>query len=468
MVNPVLYDVLLTFDTAELRRFRKFVRSPFFTHRAEMERMFACLAACRYKDKPLPDKESLFKKSFPDKAYDDLLLRATMSDLRELMEEFLIWQKLRADEVRARLALAAEYRDRNLGKFFLLAMKKVEARLDQAAVANADHLAQLLDFQLEKAHFQTRTVRAAELPLQDISNSLDQLYLAQKLRHACTQLSHQAVYKTRYDLGLLHSILGEVERGGFLSVPAIALYYYCYRFQAEPYSLNFFQQFRTELLKNGRLFPDSELKNLYLLAINFCIRKLNEGHQPFLREGWELYREGLERGFLLEHGRLSGFAFNNVIAFGIKLQAFDEVEAFIEKYAEHLEPAQRAGFVALNRARLEYTRHNYPIVLRLLQSADFKDLVNNLIAKTLLLKIYFEMGEFDLLESHLDTFRSFVRRRGVSDYHRINFTNIISLVRKLASLPPGNAAAKAALRVEIQATEVLTEREWLVEQVKLI
>lgn len=467
MVNPVLYDLLLTFDAPELRRFGKFVRSPFFTHRSEMERMYACLAACRYKNKPLPGKALLFKKSFPEKAeYDDLLLRATMSDLRELMEEFLIWQKLRADEVRSKLALAAEYRDRNLGKFFLLTMKKVETRLADATVANADHLAQHLDFQLEKAHFQTRTVRAVELPLQEISDSIDQLYLAQKLRHACTQLSHQAVYKTKYDLGLLHSILAEVEPGGFLAVPAVALYYYCYRFQTEQPSLDFFQKFRTELRQNGRLFPDSELKNLYLLAINFCIRKLNEGNEPFIREGWELYREGLEQGFLLEHGRLSGFAFNNVVAFGIKLKAFREVEAFIQQYAEHLEPGQQEGFVSFNLARLEYTRRNYVAALKLLQTADFKDLVNNLIAKTILLKIYFELGEFDLLESHLDNFRSFVRRRDVSDYHRTNYTNIITLAKKLTALPPGNAPAKAALGAEIKATEILTEREWLLEQVK--
>jgi len=466
MANLVLYDVLLTLDAPELRRFGKFVRSPFFTHRSEMERMFACLAACRYKNKPLPGKEQLFKKAFPGQDYDDLLLRATMSDLRELMEEFLIWQKLRGDEVRSKLALASEYRDRNLSKFFLQTMKRVEVRLENEAMANADHLAQVLDFQLEKAQFQIRTVRAGELPLQDISNTLDTLYLAQKLRHACTQLSHQAVFKTKYDFGLLPNILAEVDRGAFLSVPSIALYYYCYRFLTEQYSLDFFQKFRAELQQNGQLFPDSELKNLYLLAINFCIRKLNEGNEPFIREGWELYQDGLERGFLLEHGRLSGFAFNNVVAFGIKLHAFQEVEAFINKYSEHLEPAQREGFVPLNLARLEYTRRNFSAALRLLQTADFKDLVNSLIAKTLLLKIYFELGEFDLLESHLDNFRSFVRRRDVSDYHRTNYTNIITLAKKLTSLPPGNLPARKALNAEINGTEILTEREWLAEQLK--
>lgn len=153
-----------------------------------------------------------------------------------------------------------------------------------------------------------------------------------------------------------------------------------------------------------------------------------------------------------------------MVAFGIKLEAFDAVQAFIQKYQNTLQAAQREGFVHFNLARLEYTRGNHAAALRLLQTADFKDLVNNLIAKTLLLKIYFELDEFDPLESHLDSFHNFIRRREVNDYHRSNYTNIITLVRKLMALPPGDAAAQAALRQEIETTEVLTERDWLLEQ----
>ena len=461
MANFVLYELLMTFDKTELRRFGKFVRSPFFTHRSEMERMFAFLAKCRYRNESLPDKAQLFKKAFPGKVYDDLLLRATMSDLRELMEEFLVWQRLRSDEMRRRLALAAEYRERNLAKHFHQGIQKVRRQLEEEKERNAEYLRKALEYQLDTAHFQTLTTRTSQLPLQDISDGLDVLYLAEKLRHACTQLSHQAVFKTHYRYGLLPHVLEQVENAGFLHVPAIALYYYCYRFLTERYSLDYFQKFRTELLQNGRFFPDVELKNLYLLAINFCIRKMNEGGEPFIREGWELYREGLERGFLLENRRLSPFTFNNIVAFGIKLEAFAEVEEFIREYQIYLESTQRERFVSFNLARLEYTRRNFSAALRLLQTADFKDLVNNLIAKTLLLKIYFELGEFDLLESHLETFRTFIRRREVSDYHRRNYLNILNMVKKLIAIAPNDKPAKSALRAEIEHTEVLSEREWL-------
>jgi len=466
MADFVLYEVLQTFTKPDLRRFGKFVRSPFFTHRSEMERMYTLLAHCWYREKPLPDKELLFRKSFPDRPYDDLLLRATMSDLRELMEEFLIWQGLRANETGAKLALAAAFRERNLGKLFQQTRRKLEIRMQENTIRNADFHRQVLDFQVEIAKFQSRTVRTGELPLQDISDSIDILYLAEKLRHTCTQISHQAVFKTSYAFGLLPQVLDQVEHGGFLEVPAIALYYYCYRFLTEQHSLGYFQKFRVELQQNGHFFPDTELKELYLLAINYCIRKINEGADPFTREGWELYREGLEKGFLLENKRLSPFTFNNIAAFGIKLGLYAEVEQFIRAYNNFLEPALQESLLSFNLARLEYKRGHHHAALRLLQTADFKDLVNNIIAKTLLLKIYFELQEFDLLESHLDTFRQFIRRRELSDYHRRNYLNIITLVKKISALRPGDRAEMTLLRTEIGQTEVLTEREWLLEQLE--
>ena len=463
-VNSAFFELLETFDKTEVVRFGKFVRSPFVTHRAEMSLIFAEISKCFLQKKAFPDKVALFKAGFPDKNYDDLLLRATMSDLREMMEDFLVFQKIKKDKTAARLLLAEELRERNQSRLFHQNAQKIERFLAESPEKNADHLRRVFDLQIEKTQFQTRTVRTGELNLQEISDSLDRLFLAQKLRHACTQISHQAVFRIKYAFGLLPKVLDSVESDGHLAEPAVALYYYCYRFLTDPHSLIFFRKFRAELSQHGHFFPFSELKNLYLLALNFCIRQLNEGSEPFVREGWDLYREGLEGGFLLENGRLSGFTFNNVVAMGIKLKEFSAVEHFIETYAGRLEPAQKEPFTAFNLARIEWARRNFGNAMVLLQKADFRDLVNSLISKTLLLKIYFELGETDLLDSHIDSFRTFIRRNDVSDFHRTNYTNILRFAHKLAMLPPSGKKERVKLRAEIEQSEPLSEKDWLLEK----
>jgi len=77
------------------------------------------------------------------------------------------------------------------------------------------------------------------------------------------------------------------------------------------------------------------------------------------------------------------------------------------------------------------------------------------------LKIYYEIDEISLLEFHLESFRSFIRRREVSDYHRENFQNIITFIRKLIAVFPNDSAERQKLRTAIAQEKILSEREWL-------
>ena len=118
-----------------------------------------------------------------------------------------------------------------------------------------------------------------------------------------------------------------------------------------------------------------------------------------------------------------------------------------------------------NLARLEYEKKNYDNALVHLQKADFGDILNNLNAKTLSLKIYYELDEFNLLDSHLESMKTFIRRKTVMAYHQTNYLNIIRYTKKLLSTNFYDRTKKEALQKEIEQEEILTEREWLLEQV---
>ena len=51
--------------------------------------------------------------------------------------------------------------------------------------------------------------------------------------------------------------------------------------------------------------------------------------------------------------------------------------------------------------------------LELIQQTDSNDLLQNLSAKTLALKIYYEIGAYELLRSHLDAMRTFLNRKKI-------------------------------------------------------
>ena len=463
--NYKLYHLIEVLSKSEIRQIRKMVISPFFLERTDIGRMFNFLSDAWLEKKKLPEKESVFKHTYPQKKYNDALLRSTMSDLTELIEELLLIQYRRNNKIATKLQLAEIYRNRKLEKSYLSTVKKADKLISIHPKRNASYFQNVLDFQMEEMEFKIATKRTEGLNFQEISDTWDVLYLIQKLRHICAQLSHQSIFKQDYDFGLLSDLVKTVEQKKYIEVPAIAMYYYCYRFLTEEFSFEFFQKFREQLANFRHLFSQRELQDPYRLAINFCIRKLNTGEKFFIEEGLKLYKEGLAEGILLENNFLPRFSYNNMIAMAIKLEELDWVESFIESSSDLLERRYRKSTISFNLARLEYARKNYGAAMLHLQNAEYKDLVNNLIAKSLLIKIYFELEEYDLLFSHLDSFRIFIRRREVSDFHRKNFMSIIRFVKKIVGLAEMDKKGRKTLRDEIENEEVLTEREWLLSKV---
>jgi hypothetical protein len=157
----------------------------------------------------------------------------------------------------------------------------------------------------------------------------------------------------------------------------------------------------------------SEMHDLFLMAINFCIRRINQQEERFFREIFELYQAGLEHGafYYYELGAL--------------------------------------------REAMQHLLH-----------IEYDDVLHNLVAKTMLSKIYYALEEFDALENHLDSIQIYIRRKKVLGYHRDNYLAFVRFVRKLLTVKMNSAFEKEKFRQEILAAPILTERDWLMGELE--
>ncbi len=461
--NYKLHDTLRKLSRKEIKQIKKMLISPFFVGRKDVGDLFGFLSEFTLKDKPFPAKEQVFKNVFPDKSFNYALLRGTMSDLFELIEQYFLIDKQKSNVIKTRHLLAEIYRQRDLTKCYQTVVKKTAHLLENYPQRNEFYYRQLLDFQMEEMEFLIDNERTKNFNLDDISDTIDILYLVQKLKHTCTQFSHKRVYNADYDFGLLPHFLAPIEQEKYLSIPAIGIYYYCYRFLTATDGDEYFLKFKEILFRDKKYFDQSEIKGLHLHALNFCIRQLNKGRKQFSKEILDLYKDGLKDGYLLENGQLSQFSYNNIVAAGTRLEAFDWSEKFIENYAKFLDPEHRERTINFNLARLEYSRKNYDKAMIHLQNSEYKEVLNTLIAKTILARIYYEQGNIDALISHLDSFQIYVRRKEVSEFYRINYLNNIRFVRKLVGLT-GESREKESLKTEIEAEQTLFEKSWLLEK----
>ena len=82
----------------------------------------------------------------------------------------------------------------------------------------------------------------------------------------------------------------------------------------------------------------------------------------------------------------------------------------------------------------------------------------------MLLRSYFELGEWEALDSLLTSFSAYLRRQKGLGYHRTTNEKLLYFVRKLIELQGSSRAARSKLREEVEKTVDVAERQWLLER----
>ncbi|NUO03453.1 MAG: hypothetical protein HUU01_22805, partial [Saprospiraceae bacterium] len=145
---------------------------------------------------------------------------------------------------------------------------------------------------------------------------------------------------------------------------------------------------------------------------------------------------------------------------------WDWAAGFLETFKLRLPETERENTYRFNLANLYFRKKDYARAMDLLRHVEFRDKLHNLDARRMLLRMYFETGETDALESLLDSFETYIRRQKDLGYHGENYLNLIRLTRKLLQTPVGEKLTRKKLTTEIVATKALAEREWLLEKIQ--
>jgi hypothetical protein len=466
MRSSQLFHIFSALTKKEIRELRKWLLSPSHNQRDDVYQLF------EYLSQHLDDengkhltKERLFAKIFPKEAFDDARLRQTMHFLQTAIEEYFFYIKIKEEPFRETITLVNVYQERKLDKLYEKAIKKLEEEYEAFPFKDDEHLEKGYLIVKEKSNRINEKSRATKLHYQEMSDSLENTFIARKIKLACVMLSHQRVYKTEYDLGLIDALMEYVRnKKELLEIPIIKVYYHLYNLFRYPDEETHYFEVKQALEDYTHLFKPAERSDLYLIAINYCIGKMNTGVQKFQREVFEMYKKGIEFHFLIINGVVNQLDFRNIVTIGTTLKEFDWVSNFIEKYQGFLALEYRENFVQFSLAKLHFERGDYDQAQRLLIQFDIDDVLINLSAKSMLIKIYYEEGEINTLESLLESLRTYINRKKSITYHKIIYNNLIRFTKKLVRLPPRNKALKERLRKQIEEANPLPERKWLLEQ----
>jgi hypothetical protein len=467
--NNPLISIYLSLDASDSRRLTKWLDSPAHNQREDVRALHAYLTGGkdRLNRTPALSKMRIWTQLFPQEPFDDARLRQTFHWALKATEGFLAYVNWQNDEFSQHLALIEELRQRDIPGFSTKKLKKAINNQLQIPLRNEKYFRNEYLLELEREEHRNLYDPQTVPRLQEISNTLDLTYFIEKLKVAGNTIFQQRVKKTSYDLRLVDVVLDQVSQLDLTKYPVLSIHYYGYRGLTEnDENGKIIGLLRTTVGQHSDMLSRSDLRYFILMAINLCISNANKGLDLFIREAFEWYKLGLETESMIQNNLLTRETYLNVVLNALKLQEYDWVRSFMDSYSDKLESSIRENTERFARARLSYKLQDYTTAMQLLILVDFKHHVYNLVAKTLLLKIYFELGEMDALDSQLDSMTTYIRRKELSDLHQKTFKNILRYVRQLSRIPPTHQKATLLkLRQQVEATTPLIEKEWLLQQI---
>ncbi|MBK8966321.1 MAG: hypothetical protein IPM36_06510 [Lewinellaceae bacterium] len=468
MQKSVLVEIVRSLSKKEIRDIFKWLQSPAHNQREDVVRLFDFLTKKLTSEHASIDKKRAWRAVFPGEVFEDARMRQVMYFLLKSIEEYLVFEDYGRDQVQYRGTLARIYRLRKLDKAYRQAYRQGREQLEKQPLRNGYYLMHSYFLDLEEYNHRLPISQNAPVNLQESADSLEKWFLAEKLRIACAMIAHRNVFqKITYEPGLLDDTLAYVQDKKLLNEPAIASFYFAYLAITHPEEESYFDQLEKLLHNEITRFDHSEARVLYIAALNYCVPKINQGHLNFARRAFILYRTGLETGILLENNMVSRYTFGNAVGAALRVGEFGWAEQFIEQFQHHLEEKERQSIVNFNTSRVYFEKGDYGQAQQLLTRFEYDDMLLNIIAKTMLLKIYYEIGELDAFESLLESMRIYLQRKEALDPTRkAAYKNMISLMKKLLNLNPYSKAQTERLHTMIQGTQPLMERDWLLRQVK--
>lgn len=476
MKNSILISNYNKLSKVYLNRFTLFVNSPYFNKQKTVIKLhkYLLLQYPSFNEKNC-SKELVYFKVFGKEKFKLQKLKDINSSLLDLFEQFLVNEALKKDKATFRKLEIQECFDNTLDKMSKKIIKIGFKELDKLDINHSKkyhYLYVLNDFAYTYQVYYGNRKNAGDFLQTSISN-LDKFYFTEKMLLGASIINRQKIVKTVFKNLFFKEIDALITKNKdfFKNEKGILLNQQLYLLQKED-NIEHYYSFK-DLVINYK-HNKNETRIYYSFLTNFCIRMINTGKPEFLKELFILNKNIIERNLLLEKNILSEWSYKNIIAIALRLKEFDWVDAFIEKYSKNLSSKNYLNAYNYNKANVAYSKKDYDKAFAFLLNVNYTDVFYLLSSKALLLKIYYECKEYDVLESLLHSFRLLVMRQKISTkqkdayFNLIKTTSFLLKIRMKLSILSKNELETQLLKISTKLDKYnsLANKTWLNEIIK--
>lgn len=475
MQHSKIIELLQQLNSRTLTRFKEYTLSPYFNKHEATTKL------CLYLLKQAPEfsqpeklsKARIYKRIFPEESFDNKKFHRLTSQLLLLLHNFLIDDALQQKENQRMVVLLEELRRYKLEKHYRSTEKKYKLKLAKEHLNHNAYYESQYKFYKELDYlFVEQGGRSYNENLQLANDSLDNLFILEKLKMACDMASRNKVIQAHYQWSIMKGIEEHLKDESKVFDPIIQIYHTIFRMLTEePATTERYYRMLLKLLKqHAHQFTKDDILGTYGYALNYAIVKINQQGSTYLEETLEIYLYLVESEAIFVGGFLMPQEYKNIVTLAVRLKKYTWAEQFIEQYKEKLPADVRNNVYKYNLASLQHSKGDHSKALQTLHNVEFINPTYYLGTKIIQLKIYYEQEEGEAFYALIDACQSYLRRsKQVADYQKKSTANLMKFSKKLYKIKEEIGYTKRhltqesvqKLAQEIEQCSSVANRDWL-------
>lgn len=477
--NKVIAQLTL-FSDKEMKLFGKYLSNPHFNKKEAVVRLHKFVA----KNHPAYDKQKFSKLNcflsvFPElkpelsklngkaDAFISSKLKNPLYDLKKLINGFIIQQEFETESHENTILLIKGLFKRKMhDKAFELIdkeLKKLESNIGE------DFYHHFYKFQFQ--NLKEQNLKEADQALFDgMTKDLDLFCAHTRVRFGFEAKSRKIVRGSSFDILLFDELNKLLSKNKVKNItPTILLYHKISKLYSATSTKQYYYTIKQLFIEKFEFIEQKDKKDILAYLINYCIGESKKDAVQYNNEIFTLYKFGFENKLFFNGNYLSTEHYKNAVTLGSSLKKFEWVENFMETKSKFLPPDIRKNNMLLAKAQMENAKGNCKKVIEILQTVESFDLWNNILARNLMMRAYYELKEWSALEYFLDSFAKYISRsKFIGKDRRLRFRNTFKFTRILIQANV-KKLKKEDLKSKLDTFKNINNRNWflkMIEQLK--
>ena len=483
-----LIHLLKVLTNKEMRSLSEFVLSPFFNKKEKIIQLFGYLKKYHPGFKPIY-RTTLYEYLFPENSRinDEPLnnkewkqLRDEMSELVKLVQDFLLYEQQKKNEVHQKYQLARLFLSRGLQKHVPSLLKTAKEKHALRPEGDPQHLYDMSLIAEVELFYGLTQDWGKPIGMQAAIDYFHYHALAGQLRLYAAAKSREHTMPFEYNYLMEKELLEHFSTQDYTHVPIVNAYYRIFMlFRGEDLETHYTPLIQMLTTQSG-CFSYNELQNLYALLFNFCNLQINRGFFEYNIQKFEIYEHTLPEE-LWHYGKyISRDHFILAIRAGLGSNNIETTTSIIEQYGDELPPEHKKSIRQLARIFLLFAQKKYTASHDMLikMGNPPEGFYYGLYYRILKMQIYYNLivsdkGEYSgLLKYEIDNLRGYLKRAPMSKRNKASYKRFLNIITRIYDKQHSNrvkipsAKVLQSIRDAIEdPNELLVERQWLLEKI---